>query len=31
MTILLYLFMLILAKATLGGWSHDADDYHRDR
>lgn len=31
MTILFYLFMAIVYKATLVGWSHDADDYRRDR
>lgn len=31
MTILFYLFMAILGKATLTGWAHDADTYHRDR
>ena len=30
MTILFYLFMTILYKATLTGWSHDADDYRCD-
>lgn len=31
MTILFYLFMAILGKATLTGWTHDADTYRRDR
>ncbi len=31
MTILFYLFMAILGKATLTGWAHDTDTYRRDR
>ena len=31
MTILFYLFMAILGKATLTGWAHDTDNYRRDR
>lgn len=31
MTILFWIFMAILGKATLTGWAHDADNYRRDR
>ena len=31
MTVLFYIFMALLGKATLTGWAHDADNYRRDR
>lgn len=31
MTIMFWLFMALLGKATLAGWAHDTDTYRRDR
>ena len=31
MTVIFYIFMALLGKATITGWAHDADNYRRDR
>ena len=31
MTILFWIFMAMLGKATLTGWAHDVDNYCPDR
>ncbi len=31
MTIMFWLFLALMGKATLTGWAHDCDGYRRDR
>lgn len=31
MTIMFWIFMALLGKFILSAWSHDADNYRRDR
>jgi hypothetical protein len=31
MTLLFWIFIALLGKATLTGWAHDADNFRRDR